>query len=135
MLNVTKELYNSFGDKIDNFENFINAKIKEITQTLINKVFGDIDFIKSLYEKINLNLIIDKINNSSKEINNLILDNKNTFLNKIEEILSSSNDFINIRELGIIPDLNEKINNLLKSFLFRLNNDIKTVLEYLKTQD
>ena len=132
VLNDIKELYNSFGDKIENFENSINGKIKDITQIFINKIFGDFEFIKSLKEKIKLNLIIDKINNSSKEIYNLILDGKDNFLNKINEILSISNDFINIKESGIIPDLVKKINNLLKSFLFRFNNDIKPVIDNLK---
>ena len=130
IVNEIKDFHSSIGDKINNAEETIKDKIKEITTSLIDNVFGNFELMKNLKETINLDAIIEYINNASANINDSILNIKDKFLTKINECLSYFKDLIN--NDGLIKDLNEKINNLFKSFLYRLNNDISPVLENIK---
>ena len=131
-MNDIDNLYISIGDKINSIEDSINKNTEIIVTEFIQKIFGNNELINGLKEKININIIIDNIHQSSVKINDLILDIIKNSLTKINRALIFTNNMTKDDESKIIIELNEKIINLLKSFLFKFNNDIKPLIEYIK---
>lgn len=126
--NETKNLYNSIWDKINNIEEMVNVSLKENITSLVNKIFGNFELIKNLKEKLDLNIIIDTIKKTSEKIYNIILDLIKIFSTQINQSLMTFKNYTGIDGQNI----NKKITDLLNSFLYRFNNDIKPFSDYIK---
>ena len=129
------EKYEKFENIFINIEEKFNNKIKNLITGLINDIFGDFDPIKIINEKIDINMIIKKIENIS-EILKKIIDEilikyiplfkvvsafiNNEALDKFfEDIKAIMNKILNILDEKIIPILNliKEINKLNKKGL------------------
>ena len=126
--NEANKLYSSMWDKINNFEEIINTSFKEITTSLINKVFCILELIKDLKTKFDLNILLDTVKKTSENIYNSILNIIKTVITQINQALATFKNFTG----NVGQDINKKSTDILNSFLYRFNNDIRPFFEYIK---
>lgn len=129
-LNYGNDLYDSFWNKINNIEEFINKNFESIIIKLIKEVFGNNNITESLKNKIILHDLIKYINEeASLNIFNSIIKVINPFINQINNVNTLINkDF---KEIDC-EKLKENIINIFNSFLFKFKNDINPFIEYIQ---
>ena len=110
-------LLNSIEDKIFNIEKNINDLLVNNLLANIQSSFGDNTLIKKLEENLNLNNIINIINNLPE----IIMAKINILSEEISKNVV----------IKILPDINNKILNIFKSFKIRYQNDIRPALDFI----